>query len=361
MDFENTDFRQEMLDPRNPYDARLVADFLASMGFTYRPEEVDASMIVYNLNDRIIATGSMQNRTLKYVAVDPKFRESSAFAQVVTFLSGKILEQHRHCFVFTKPETANRFEGLGFTLIAKAEPLFSVLEFGYKSIKDFQDQLATQKKETQTNDVAALVMNCNPFTNGHKFLIEKAASENEQVYLFVVEDSQSSFPFEVRKRLIEEGTAHLKNVRVLASGPYIVSGAIFPNYFIKNTSWNLVTQKQAEIDVKIFAKYIVPVLGIKKRYIGKEHYCHTTAAYNEAMHKILPKYGVQVVEVERIDTGIDETGYPIYISASKVREAIKKDSLESVRNFLPETTYRYLASEASADIRKLIKESDQRH
>ena len=296
MNFEDTDFRQELLDLDNPLDLKLLNTFLTTLGFDYIKEEVDTTMIIYNLNNEIIGTGSLKGNTLKYVVIAPAFRETTAFPLIVTYLADKALENHKQCFVYTKPETAKLFQALGYSLIATAEPLFAVLEFGYKRIKDYQQYLKQNKIETLTNNIAAIVVNCNPFTIGHRYLIEKASQENELVYLFVVSENLSAFPFEIRWKLIEEGISHLKNVKMLATGPYIVSGAIFPNYFLKNESWNLVSQKQAEIDVKIFANYITPILNIKKRYIGTEKYCQTTAAYNTSMRNILPEHDIKLIE-----------------------------------------------------------------
>jgi [citrate (pro-3S)-lyase] ligase len=318
-------------------------------------------MIIYNLNDDIIGTGSLQKNILKYVVVAPEFRDSTAFSLIVTYLTNTCLENHKQCFVYTKPATSKLFQSLGFSLIATAQPIFAVLEFGYKTIKDYQKKLKLQKVKTVSDNVAAVVVNCNPFTIGHRYLIEKAAKENEFVYLFVVSENLSAFPFEVRWKLIEEGIADLKNIKMLATGPYIVSGAIFPNYFLKNESWNLVSQKQAEIDVNIFATYIAPILNIKKRYIGSENYSLTTAAYNTAMHKILPESGIEVIECERISIEDKEHSNKNYVSASKVRKAIKEDSLNEILNFLPESTKNFLLSEESAAIRAQIKLRNQRH
>ena len=359
MTFEDTDFRQELLDLENPLDIKLLNTFLTSLNFDYKKEEVDTTMIIYNLNDEIIGTGSLKGNTLKYVVVAPAFRETTAFPLIVTYLADKALEKHKQCFVYTKPETAKLFQALGYSLIATAEPLFAVLEFGYKTIKDYQQYLLKNKVETSTNNIAAVVVNCNPFTIGHRYLIEKASQENEVVYLFVVSENLSAFPFEIRWKLIEDGIAHLNNVKMLATGPYIVSGAIFPNYFLKNESWNLVSQKQAEIDVKIFANYIAPILSIKKRYIGTEKYCQTTAAYNTAMRNILPEHGVEVIEYERISADINNKNN--YVSASKVREAIKHNKLQEVLTSLPKSTKEFLLSEQSEAIRLKIIEGTGRH
>lgn len=357
MNFEDTDFRIEILDLGNPYDIKLVTKLLKELGFEYQPSDVDFTLILYNLNDELIGTGSLYHTTLKYVAVSKKFRESTAFSLIVTSLTNKVLEKYKRCFVFTKPQTANLFESLGFSKLATAKPLFSVLEFGYKTIKHYQEYLTKNVVKTKTDNIAAVVVNCNPFTKGHKYLIEKASKENELVYLFVVKEDLSVFPYKERWKLIETGVAHLKNIVMLSTGPYIVSGAIFPNYFIKNESSNLISEKQAEIDVTIFAKYIAPKLNIKRRYIGTENYCPITAAYNQAMKKILPKTGISVVEIPRITSGSEDN----YISASKVREAIKQDRLESVLDFLPEVTKDFLLSKESEKIRKRIKTGTNRH
>jgi [citrate (pro-3S)-lyase] ligase len=361
MTFEDTDFRQETLDLDNPFDLKLVKDFLTGLGFEFDPSEVECTMIVYNLKGELVGTGSHLGRILKYVCVAPKFRDTTAFALIVTYMTEKLLKIYKHTFVFTRPENSVRFRGLGYTEIATAEPLFTVLEFGFESIFTYQDYLKTLQIPVKTGNVAAMVVNCNPFTNGHKFLIEKAASENEVLYLFVVEEDRSAFPFAVRWELIRKGIAHLKNVVMVKGGMYIVSGAIFPSYFLKNEAINDVMQKQAELDVQIFAKYVVPILGIKKRYVGTENYCKVTGAYNQAMKIILPSFGVEVIEVIRKATGSGVDHLPDYISASKVRKAIKHDQLESIVDFLPDSTREFLFSNESFEIRQKIKAGSGRH
>ena len=361
MTFEDTDFRQETLDLDNPFDVKLVKDFLFDLGFEFDPSEVECTMIVYNLKGELVGTGSHLGRILKYVAVANKFRDTTAFALIVTYMTEKLLKIYKHTFVFTRPENSVRFRGLGFTEIATAPPLFALLEFGFESIFTYQDYLKTLIVPVETTAVAAMVVNCNPFTNGHKFLIEKAATESEVLYLFVVEEDRSAFPFSVRWELIRKGISHLQNVVMVRGGMYIVSGAIFPSYFLKNERVSDVMQKQAELDVRTFANYVVPILGIKKRYVGTENYCKITGAYNLAMKVILPSYGVDVIEVTRKSSGSGEDNLPNYISASKVRKAIKQDRLNEVIDFLPDSTRDFLFSDASLHIREKIKSGIGRH
>ncbi|MFA8301149.1 MAG: [citrate (pro-3S)-lyase] ligase [Hyphomicrobiales bacterium] len=360
MSIENTDFREEALDLDNPYDVKMVKEFLAQREFDYVPSDVDYTMIIYNLNDKIIGTGSFKKQTLKYVVVAEKFKGTTAFAQIVTHLMDIVLREYKHIFVFTRPETSILFESLGFNHIATAEPLFTALEFGYESIKTYCNYLS-KLKQNNVNEVASIVVNCNPFTNGHKFLIEKAASENEIVYLFLVEEDKSIFPFHLRWNLVKEGIKHLNNVIMIKGGDYVVSGNIFPSYFLKKESADEILIKQAELDITIFAKYLVPILEIKRRYVGTEVYCKTTAAYNKAMKKILPHAGVEVIEINRKAIGKDEEGSPNFISASKVRKAIQDEKLEYILEFLPEPTKNYLMSDESNPIKEKIKISNSRH
>jgi [citrate (pro-3S)-lyase] ligase len=360
MSFENADLREEVLDIENPYDVKFIQKFLSELNFDYTPDEVDYTMVLYNLNGDIIGTGSYKKHILKYVAVAPSFRNSIAFSQIVTHLMDKLLLEHKHIFVYTLPRNTKIFEGLGFTEIATAEPLYSVLEFGYENIKTYQQYIRTNKVQTTSSPVSALVVNCNPFTNGHKYLIEKASKESRILYLFVVEEDKSSFPFEIRWKLIKEGIAHLDNVVMLKSSHYVVSGTIFPSYFLKNQCENDISEKQAELDIQTFIRYIVPVLGITRRYVGTENYCKTTLAYNNAMKKFLPKAGVELIEVPRItiESEFESDGI---VSASKVRKAIKDDKLEQILPFLPEVTRNFLHSDESKGIIAKIKRDNCRH
>ncbi len=360
MSFENADFREEALDTENPFDVKMVSEFLKTLNFDYEANDVDYTMVLYTLNGEVIGTGSYQNHILKYVAVKPKYREGAAFSQIVTHLMDKLLLKHKHIFVYTLPRNTQVFEGMGFTEIATAPPLFSVLEYGYENIKTYQNYLREHKVESATRNVAALVVNCNPFTIGHKYLIEKAAKESSVLYLFVVQEDQSSFPFETRWELIKKGIAHLENVVMLRGGHYVVSGTIFPSYFLKNQCENDISEKQAELDIRTFLRYIAPVLSITKRYVGTENYCKTTLAYNHAMKKMLPPAGIKLIEIERIaaDTDLEQNSI---ISASKVRAAIKSGELDKILSFLPKSTRDFLQSERSKKIKEKIIEGEGRH
>lgn len=348
-------YQEHVLNRRNPYALQQLDLFLRASGFPYDPKDVDYTMLLYDMQGNIVGTGSYQGQVLKYVFVAAEHRGENAAAVIVTHLIHILMKQHQQVFAFTRPENRTVFEGLGFKEIATAEPLYTLLEFGYRSICDYQDYLRSRKIAHTSTNIGAIVVNCNPFSNGHKYLIETAAAQSEIIYLFVVEEDRSVFPFQDRWRLVNAGTQHLPNVVTLKGGPYVVSGATFPSYFLQSESVDQVIKNQTELDVTLFARHIVPVLGITRRYVGTEPYSPTTAAYNAAMKTILPRYGVEIVEIERKAEGIDSSGQPNYISATKIRAAIKEDNLTAVLNFLPSCTREYLLSKESEPARAKLR------
>lgn len=179
-----------------------------------------------------------------------------------------------------------------------------------------------------------IVMNCNPFTLGHLYLIETAASQVDFLCIFVVEENKSYFPFEDRMELVKRGTRHIKNVCVVPSGRYIISAVTFPGYFYKdgNTEIAVDTSK----DIHIFGKYIAPGLGLSKRFVGEEPNDYVTRKYNETMKELLPAYNIEVIEIPR-----KETDGKI-ISASLVRKYLENKDFELIRKLVPKSTYDYL-------------------
>lgn len=46
------------------------------------------------------------------------------------------------------------------------------------------------------------MMNANPFTNGHRYLIQQAAAQCDWLHLFLVKEDSSRFPYEDRLDLV---------------------------------------------------------------------------------------------------------------------------------------------------------------
>ena len=177
----------------------------------------------------------------------------------------------------------------------------------------------------------AIVMNCNPFTKGHRYLIETSAKEVELLLVFVVEEDRSYFPFQERFRMVKEGTKDLKNVRVLSGGRFMISALTFPEYFIKEQA------QEAEInpvmDVKIFAEQIAPRLNISVRFAGTEPWDKVTDQYNDMLRDILPNYGIEFREIERFE----HKGR--VVTATEVRKLLEQGKTERIKELVPESTY----------------------
>lgn len=189
-----------------------------------------------------------------------------------------------------------------------------------------------------TGKSGAIVMNCNPFTKGHRYLIEKAASQVDYLYVFVVEEDKSVFPFEDRIQMVKAGTKTLTNVLVLPSGDYIISQKTFEQYFTKD---QVETVDDMDYDVRIFGEVVAKEFGITVRFVGEEPYDKVTRKYNETMKRILPEYDVEVVEIPRISNAEGEI-----ISASKVRKYLQEHNIEALQSMLPDSTLEYLLGES---------------
>ena len=182
-------------------------------------------------------------------------------------------------------------------------------------------------------------MNCNPFTLGHQYLVEYAAARVVKLYIFVVEEDKSEFPFADRFELVKQGVKNFSNVEVLPSGKFIISQQTFSGYFNKAKLQDVAVDSSE--DVEIFGKEIAPELGITIRFAGEEPKDNVTRQYNETMKEILPRYGVEFCEIPRKNFG-DEP-----ISASSVRAAIKSNDINKVRSLVPDTTFNYLLEKYS--------------
>jgi len=197
----------------------------------------------------------------------------------------------------------------------------------------------------------AVVVNCNPFTLGHRHLIATAASQVEHVYVITVEEDRSVFPFSVRFDLIQRGLADLANVTTLAGGRYVISSATFPTYFLKGRANDLV-RIQTRLDVNLFAQHIAPTLRVATRFAGTEPHCDTTRAYNAAMAEVLATHGIDLIEIPRQTLPDGRV-----ISASAVRKYLAADEWDDVRSMVPETTFEYLRSPAAAPVITRIRHS----
>ncbi|MBC2855886.1 MAG: [citrate (pro-3S)-lyase] ligase [Cetobacterium sp.] len=341
----------EIVNLRSSFEKKEVIEFLKKFDLNF-DETIDYSLVIRQ-NDEIVATASKTKNIIKCFAIDDKMRGEGLTNTLVTNLLNKSFEQNFfHNFVFTKPSNINIFKGVGFNLVSQTDKV-ALLEIGTTNIE--KTLTSIKEKYNLSDDInrAMLVMNCNPFTLGHQYLIQKAASENDEVLIFVVQEDKSTFPFDVRFDLVKKGTEHLKNVKVIPGTEYIISSATFPNYFLRKEDDSLL--EYIKLDVTITGEYFCKEFKINKRYVGEEPYCPMTKKYNEIMYDILKKYGVEVIVIPRKE--IDS----IAVSASKVRKLLKEDNYLELESLLPKTTYDFLMTEKGKEIAEKIKTLNSAH
>ena len=191
------------------------------------------------------------------------------------------------------------------------------------------------KERINVDKIGAIVMNCNPFTKGHMYLIEQALNDVDYLYVFVVEEDLSEFSFNDRLAIVKKNCEGLNNVKVLPSGKYMISSFTFAEYFNKDNlqDQNILPAK----DVTIFGRFIAPCLGIKKRFVGEEPLDNVTKQYNEAMKQMFSEYGVELVEIPRLKLQNGEV-----INATRVRKLLHEGNLQECKLYLTEASYNYI-------------------
>lgn len=332
-----------------PGDLRALAqvDRLLDQEGIRRDRNLDYICGIYDDDGHIIATGSCFGSSLRCLAVSNEHQGSGLLNQIVTHLINvQYARGNVHLFLCTKPAATKYFEDLGFYEVARAEGSSVFMENRRHGFSDYVCALAKTRREGR---IAALVMNANPFTLGHQYLAETAAANCDALHLFLLSEDVSLVPFSVRKRLAESGTAHLPNVVLHDSGPYMISSATFPSYFLKDDA--AAAESHARLDLAVFSR-IAKALGITARYVGEEPASHVTERYNQIMAAQLPKAGIDCVVVPRKAVN----GAPV--SASTVRERLKAGDFAAVRTMVPPSTFHYLTSPEAGPVIDRIRQTD---
>lgn len=224
--------------------------------------------------------------------------------------------------------------------------LCALLEKGTDTLEDYLGRVRAILGTGEGKNRGAIVMNCNPFTLGHRSLVEYAHNNCDEVIIFAVQEDRSIFPFSDRFSLIKQGVRDMKGVEVISGGDFIISNATFPTYFIKGTDE---LAAQTKLDATVFATRIAPALNITVRFVGEEPTDKTTMAYNNAMREVFAQNGIELKEIPR-----EQKGNQI-VSASSVRRALADDDWETVYRMVPKTTLIYLKSPAGQEVIRRIK------
>ena len=384
----DTTYAISSVGPGDRYIQAEVDALLEREGI-HRDQHLDYTAAMLDEDYHVIATGSLFGNTLRCMAVSSDHQGESLMNAIVSHLvEVQYSRGNYHLFLYTKCDSARFFGNLGFYEITRV-PEENIV-FMENKRTGFRDYLAVLQRETQQAEttardeanadepgpshpaeavmapggscaagpaalnqgerVGAIVMNANPFTLGHRYLVEQARASCDVLHLFMVSEDVSLVPFSVRKKLILEGTKDIPGIVYHEAGSYIISSATFPAYFQKGD--NAVIRSQAGIDARIFTR-IAAALGITDRFVGDEPTSVVTGIYNEILSTALPEAGVACHIIPRKEADGKA------ISASTVRSCIHDGRLEDIRGLVPETTYRYFTSPEAAAVIGRIRAAEE--
>lgn len=294
--------------------------------------------ITVTRDDRLIACGGIAGNIIKCVAIDESVRGEGLALTLATELINLAYErQCPHLFIYTKTHNEALFKQCGFYTLTSVPGMMVLMENSATRLQRYASYLTTLRQAG--SKIGCIVMNANPFTHGHRYLIQKAAEQCDWLHLFLVKEDTSRFPYEDRLELVRSGTTDIKKLTVHRGSEYMISRATFPCYFIKEQG--VLNHCHTEIDLKIFRQYLAPALGITHRFVGTEPYCEVTAIYNKDMRHWLetpsiPAPAIELAEIERLQY------HGMAISASWVRKLLVKKDFSAIDYLVPEVTRNYL-------------------
>lgn len=354
----------QTLNPTTPRQRQRIEAFLKRNGLRF--DDMHYYAAVTDDDGEMIAGGGLKGNVIKCVAVDDAHKGEAIANTLISHLIAHANEEgHSNVMLFTKPKNRQLFESLSFRLLAEA-PEAVLMETGIGGINNTVEQLKKIKEEgevckennqeckkeektnlnittpqhlnpstpqpltTTTPLRGVVVMNCNPFTLGHRYLIEQAAKQVERLFVMVVREDCSLFAYAERKAMVEQGVAHLENVTVIDGSEYAISQTTFPTYFLKRLDDAADTQMLLDLD--LFRRHIAPALGATVRFVGTEPTDRLTRRYNQLMHEVL----ADVRETARLEKKGNA------VSASRVRKAMEQGDMSTIRQLVPPTTLPYI-------------------
>ena len=380
----------QTLNPATPRQRQRIEAFLKRNAL--RIDDMNYYAAMLDDDGEMIAGGGLKDDVIKCVAVDDAHKGEAIANTLVSHLISHANQEGYGCIkLFTKPKNRQLFESLSFRLLAEA-PEAILMETGIggisntvealKKIKEESEKYKEYNKECKEDNKeckednkeckedskeckeeekinlntttpqllntsylntstpqhlnttpprgGVVVMNCNPFTLGHRYLIEQAAKQVERLYVMVVKEDCSLFAYTERKAMVEQGVADIENVSVIDGSDYAISRATFPTYFLKRLDDAADTQMLLDLD--LFRRHIAPALGATVRFVGTEPTDQLTRRYNQLMHEALK----DVREINRLEKDGNA------VSASRVRKAMEEGDMNTIRQLVPPTTLPYI-------------------
>lgn len=311
---------------------KKVESFLLSQGL--RMENLDRYFGIFDMNDNLVGGGGLQENVVKCIALSESTRNESLTNPLMSRIrEAAMADGHYDLLLFTKPENQRIFESLAFHTVGKADKAL-LLESNPRGISGYCKKLSGILPQSKESRNGVIVMNCNPLTKGHMFLIEAAAKQVDFLFIIPVMEGDSEYSYAERTAMMKAATKDIRNTAVCPGSQYSISQATFPTYFLKDL--NDAAKTHIELDLDIFSNHIAPALNASVRFVGTEPLDALTCEYNAVMKRILPSKGIEVVEIER------QSLNDIVISASKARTLAETGNASEALKLLPETSVPYL-------------------
>ena len=309
--------------PVTGYVREELEVFLQSLKLEY-DRGITYTLIKWD-DEGIAATGSLEGRALKCVAVRPDLRSTSLLQEVVQELTAKAREDgHEHVMLVTRPIHEERFQEIGFHTLEETDRLVLM-----EDCTDGLDSWLKTIPAAGEGIKGVICANFDPITNGHLYLIQKAQLLCDKLYLFVTDEEKCTVPLADRIAMVSAAVSNIPNVIVCYAGDYRVG--------------DIEDRVSCELDLKLFARKIAAPLGISHRFVGQEPYSPATGKYNLYMKEILPQYGVSLVEFSRLRAG--DKGF---FSASTVRRLWEEKDFEALAEMVPHAALDYMQNNRPA-------------
>lgn len=336
-------FQFQKISTQNSKQMERVRQFLTTMGLGI-DADVEFFVIALNSNE-VIGCAGLAGNTLKSIAVSNRYQGYGLSTSLLTEVVTHAYDLGRYnLFIYTKPENYQMFHDAGFHMLTAVKDRVILLENSKSRLKQYCDDLHQLSQPGEK--IGSIVMNANPFTNGHRYLVEHASKACDWVHLFVVKEDRSFFSYHDRLNMIKAGIAEFPNVTVHPGSDYIISRATFPSYFLKDEG--VINYCHTAVDLQLFRQYIAPALGITHRLVGTEPICKVTRFYNQQMHQWLATPALDSPKVTLVEIPRREEG-ELPISASLVRKMLFENNWQAIEQIVPATTYAYLKDLFSED------------
>lgn len=324
------DFR--ITDARRPSTGQRVREQLLAEHHLQAEKDIQYFVEAWD-GVRLAGCAGLAGNLVKCVVTDAQWRGINLTGRLLSEIES-LAARHgvSHLFLATLKHNSEIFRRCGFWPVTEDSRQTVLMENLPGGLHRYCQSLKISRRPGK--QIAAIVMNANPFTLGHRFLAALAARQNDWLHLFLVREESSFFPYTARLAMVREGVADLPNVTVHEGSAYMISRATFPGYFLKEKPQ--IDHAWSEIDLTIFRDHIAPALGITHRYIGSEPFCSTTRSYNRTMHRLF-QGKIQVIETARCTSA-----QAVAISASEVRRLLHAKRYDLLRHHVPASTYAWL-------------------